>query len=35
VFKSNIQLVLTEAELKAQEDEVRDLAKFLSEKAVV
>lgn len=34
VFKSNIKLALSEAELKAQEDEVRDLAAFLKEKAL-
>jgi protein TIF31 len=34
VFKSNVKLALSEEELKIQEDEVRDLAKFLVEKAV-
>ena len=34
VFKSNIKLALSEAELKVQEDEVRDLAVFLKEKAL-
>lgn len=34
VFKSTVQLVLTDEERKTQEDEVRDLAKFLAEKAV-
>ena len=34
MFKSNIKLALSDEELKHQEDEVRDLAKFLAEKQV-
>ena len=34
VFKSNVKLALSEEELKAQEDEVRDLSTFLVEKAL-
>ena len=34
VFKSNVQLAISAAELKQNEDEVKDLANFLKEKAV-
>lgn len=34
VFKSNIKLALSEAEIKVQEDEVKDLSVFLTTQAL-
>lgn len=35
LFKPNVKLVISDEELKQQEDELRDLAKFLKERAVM